>query len=323
MAQVQVAQLGLLQGGTDSLEGFLKLSLAEVMAAYNAASVTNGRHKERNIQNGKSAEFPCIGRTSAVYLKPGESLDDKRTNIPNARRTIVIDGLLTSNQLITDLEEAMLHYDVRGEYTKQMGIALAQALDAGRIAEIAKEAASGKENITGLGKGGVLSKTVTSKGITAETGAAIIEMLLDMKVKMKNNYVPDDGRVVYIKPEGAAALIQHRDVLNKDYGSPYTIIEGEVKKVCGFDLVECPHLTKGGVDNENVLQGGGHIFPADYAKNAMFVAAHRDTIGTLILKSMQVEHARRAEYQADMLVAKMAVGIGGLRPEAAFLGVIA
>lgn len=31
---------------------------------------------------------------------------------------------------------------------------------------------------------------------------------------------------------------------------------------------------------------------------------------------MSLERARRPEYQADQIIAKMAVGVGGLRPEA-------
>ncbi len=35
-----------------------------------------------------------------------------------------------------------------------------------------------------------------------------------------------------------------------------------------------------------------------------------------------MESGRRIEYQADQMIAKMAVGVGGLRPESAFLGIV-
>ena len=54
----------------------------------------------------------------------------------------------------------------------------------------------------------------------------------------------------------------------------------------------------------------------------MFLVAHRSTVGTLTLKDLSVEHARRANLQADQIIAKYAMGHGGLRPEAAFMGVI-
>ena len=45
--------------------------------------------------------------------------------------------------------------------------------------------------------------------------------------------------------------------------------------------------------------------------------AHRSAVGVVKLKDMSLERARRPEYQADQIIAKNAVGVGGLRPEAA------
>ena len=43
---------------------------------------------------------------------------------------------------------------------------------------------------------------------------------------------------------------------------------------------------------------------------------HRSAVGTVKLKDLAMERARRAEYQADQIIAKYAMGHGGLRPEA-------
>lgn len=44
---------------------------------------------------------------------------------------------------------------------------------------------------------------------------------------------------------------------------------------------------------------------------------HRSAVGTVKLKDMALERARRAEFQADQIIGKYAMGHGGLRPEAA------
>ena len=62
-----------------------------------------------------------MGRAVAQYLTPGDNLDDQRKGIHHNERIIPIDGLLTSDVLITDIEDAMNHYDVRAEYSKQLG----------------------------------------------------------------------------------------------------------------------------------------------------------------------------------------------------------
>lgn len=325
MANVTIAQPGLNEGGVDSLARYLKVFAGETITAFERASVTNGRHIVRSIANGKSAQFPVFGRATAAYLKPGKSLDDLRQNIPGSEKIIQIDGLLTTSQMIADLDEALTHFDIRGEYSRQMGEALAQAADGAVLAEAAKMIVAGKENITGLGKGEVLAHKIKAEdiGVTQTMGLELVKMLLDVKTKMSNNYVPANDRYVFMTPTGVNALVASLVAINHDYGAVATITEGNVLRVAGFDIIETPHLTSGGAaKNDGVIQGDGHVFPAAYKDTTVFIAMHRTAVGTVKLKDLALERARRAEYQSDMLVASYAMGHGGLRPEAAFMGVI-
>lgn len=325
MANVTIAQPGLNEGGVDSLARYLKVFAGETITAFERASVTNGRHIVRSIANGKSAQFPVFGRATAAYLKPGKSLDDLRQNIPGSEKIIQIDGLLTTSQMIADLDEALTHFDIRGEYSRQMGEALALAADGAVLAEAAKMIVEGKENITGLGKGEVLVHRLKGEniGATQAMGLELVRMLLEVKTKMSNNYVPANDRYVYMTPIGVNALVSSLVAINRDYGAVATITEGNVLRVAGFDIIETPHLTRGGAEkNDGVIQGNGHEFPAAYKDNTIFIAMHRTAVGTVKLKDLALERARRAEYQSDMLVASYAMGHGGLRPEAAFMGVI-
>lgn len=330
--KIVIASPGL--DSNDASAGRLKMFLTqfagEVLTAYRRKSVTAGRHLERAISAGKAADFPVLGRAKAQYLAPGANLDDLRKPGQQTKVTLQIDGLLTSDCLITDIDEAMNHYDLRSEYAYQIGEALAMARDGGLLAEIAKMALINKELLPGLGKGEVVTRAVAG-GLTAESealGKAIVEELLHIKTAMSNNYVPLEGRVCYMLPIARNALIASRDAINKLYGGVGDIVNGDVNKVCGFDIVECPHLTIGGVASDEggkpdgIMQGDGHIFPADHKDKAAFLCAHRYTVGTLTLKSFSLEHARRPNYQADQIIGKYAIGQGGLRPEAAFMGEI-
>lgn len=331
MADVTIAAPGKVVGNNDRLALFLKVFAGEVLAAFNGKSVTLGRHIERNISSGKSAQFPVFGRAAAAYLKAGGNLDDLRVNIEHAEKIIQIDGLLTSDCLIFDLDEAMAHFDLRGEYSRQLGEALARANDGAVLAELAKMVVADTENIPtnqttgvkGTGKGSIETKSVTSLGENEETGVALFEELLAIKTKMSNNYVPEDERYCYIKPVALNALIAAKDVMNKLYGATMTIADNQPPKLIGFELIETPDLTVGGATvNDGVVQGSGHVFPATYVDSCQMIVAHRTAVGTLTLKGLAVEHARRANLQADQIIAKYAKGYSGLRPEAAFMGVI-
>lgn len=311
-------QQGAKQNTGDQLALFLKVFSGEVLTAFTRASKVMNNHMIKTIDSGKSTSFPVMGRGKAHYLPAGSNLDDLREAIPHNEVVINIDGLLTSDVLITDIFEAMNHYDVRGEYAKQLGEALAIAADGATVAEIAKLVKANTENITGLGKGIVVEKTITGgAGINYETGKAVIDGLLEMKAKWTTQYVPEEERFAYITPEVESAIITSKDAINRDYGAVASIVDGNIDKLCGFKIIAVPHLKAGGADKTGMLGTApeGHVFPTEYTK-ALAVCAHRTAVATVKLKDLQLEHARRPELQADMIIAKDAVGHGGLRPEA-------
>jgi hypothetical protein len=322
MADITIAKQGQIQNAGDELALYLKVFAGEVITAFERSSKCIENHIVRTIEHGKSAQFPVFGRAQAHYLKVGKSLDDLRQNIPHNERIIEIDGLLTSDALISDLYEAMSHYDVRQEYAKQMGESLAISADGAIIAEIAKLVEADKENITGLGKGVKLEKTVKKKEISQDYGLTIVQMLLELKAKMSEQYVPQEDRFVYMTPMGTAALINSYVAINRDFGAVATLVDGVINKVAGFNIIEVPHLTVGGANKEGSLNATGHDFPTAYKNDVVFVGGHRSCVGTVKLKDLALEQARRAEYQADQIIAKYAMGHGGLRPEAAAVGLI-
>jgi hypothetical protein len=303
----------------------MKVWSGEILAAYARIAVTEGLFRQRTIQYGKSASFPAFGRHKAKYLQPGNNLDDQRSQIMNNERVIYIDGMLTSDVLINDLEEAIAHYDYRSEYINQIGEALAISHDASVLAECAKEALNTTPNTSDLPVGGV--KTVTlatgeTVDINKETGAAIRNLLLKIKAAMSTNHVPAANRYAFCDPTMHAALSSNLDFLNQQYGASATLQNSGIISMDGFQIIECPHLTQGGDDNTSVIQGDGHIFPTDYAAKHPIVVCHMGTIGILRLKDFQLERARRANYQSDEIIGKIIEGMGGLRPEGAFIGVV-
>ncbi|WPJ52307.1 major capsid protein [Klebsiella phage RCIP0048] len=248
MANMQGGQqLGTNQGkgqsAADKLALFLKVFGGEVLTAFARTSVTSNRHMQRQISSGKSAQFPVIGRTKAAYLQPGESLDDKRKDIKHTEKTINIDGLLTADVLIYDIE----------------------------LAGLVNLADSVNENIAGLGKPSLL-----------EVGA---KADLTDPVKL-----------------GQAVIAQLTINDRTFYTTP--------------DVDDRPDE-----DEDAEATNQKHAFPATGGKvnkeNVVGLFQHRSAVGTVKLKDLALERARRTEYQADQIVAKYAMGHGGLRPESA------
>lgn len=308
-------------GDRDAL--FMKVFSGEVLTAFARNTVMMSRHQVRTIDHGKSASFAVMGRTRAKYLAAGDSLDDQRKKMEHNERVIAIDGLLTADCLITDIDDAMNHYDVRVEYSRQLGEALAMAADCAVINELANEAAKDATSKDGnipdngvdadkvLGTGKAF-EFVTGLEISQDAtyGNKILEGLLAARAQMTKNYVPMGDRYCLLTPEGYSAVMKALMPDSANYHALFDPNTGKLQTICGFEVIEVPHLLNDGVDGKHALK--------DEIKTAGLqgIVFHRSAVGTVKLKDLAMERARRAEYQADQIIAKYAMGHGGLRPEA-------
>lgn len=307
-------------GERDAL--FMKVFSGEVLTAFARNTVMMSRHQVRTIDHGRSASFAVMGRTRAKYLAPGSSLDDQRKKFEHTEKVIAIDGLLTADCLITDIDDAMNHYDVRVEYSRQLGEALAQSADCAIINELANMAAkdatvpenipdngTGADKVKGTGKSFEFA-TGLEISQSADYGNKIIEGLLAARAAFTKNYVPMGDRYCLLTPEGYSALIKALMPDSANYQALFDPNSGKLQTICGFEVIEVPHLLNEGVD-------GKHTLNAKYTDAGLQgIVFHRSAVGTVKLKDLAMERARRAEYQADQIIAKYAMGHGGLRPEA-------
>ena len=301
-------------GDRDAL--FMKVFSGEVLTAFSRNSVMMSRHVVRTIDHGKSASFAIMGRTRAKYLAPGNSLDDQRKKMEHNERIIAIDGLLTADCLITDIDDAMNHYDVRVEYSRQLGEALAMGADCAIINEVAnladkkvKDNIPTNEDVLGTGKA---FEFVTGLNIdqSKEYGNKILEGLLAARAAMTKNYVPMNDRYCLLTPEGYSAVIKALMPDAANYQALFDPNSGKLQTICGFEVVEVPHLLNDGVDGKHALSS------TIKTAGLQGIVFHRSAVGTVKLKDLAMERARRPEYQADQMIAKYAMGHGGLRPEA-------
>jgi hypothetical protein len=332
------------KGTTDStgLALFLKVFGGEVLTAFERQAKTLDKVMVRTITAGKSAQFPVMGRTTARYLKQGESLDTNRKDIKHGEKVISIDGLLATDVLIYDIEDAMNHYDVRAEYSRQLGEALAMAADVANYAEMAKlvnsrGTAATNANIAGLGSSPlVMVGTKDTAALPAKFGTQVIEALTLMRAQFTKNYVPAGDRTFWTNPDVYSALLSALMPNAANYAALIDPETGNIRNVMGFEVVETPHMVRADAVDvaTDTLDKVGHIFPAGgtaiteanfttptgtqkiNAEDVIGLCSHRSAVATLKLRDMALERARRPEYQADQIIAKYAMGHGGLRIEA-------
>lgn len=319
MANATVSYTGQVNnaGAQDAL--FLKVFSGEVMTAFQEACVTEPRHIVRNISNGKSAQFPILGKIGAEYHTPGSELVG--LTMPANEKIITIDDLLVSHAFLSNIDEAKNHYDVRGPYAAEMGNALAYTYDK-HILALSILAARGSSPVTGESGGG----SVTAATMLSDTtGAVLIASLFNAAKILDQNNIPAEGRFVYLNPTAFYLLAQNPLVQSSLFGTSSSLKDAKVPMVAGIEIVRTNHAPFGTTvaTGSTLLSGGAGLSGSGADKyagvftNTVGVVMQKAAVGTVKLMDLAMESQYDIRRQGTLMVAKYAMGHGILRPAAA------
>ncbi|WP_153349681.1 capsid protein [Sinorhizobium meliloti] len=304
MADAIVSRLGQANGAGDVKANFVKVATGEVITAFAQTTEFADKHMVRNIKEGKSASFPATGRTTgARYHTPGSQV--LGTVFKANERVITIDDLLLTDAFVANIDEAMNHFEVRGEITKQMGEELAQAYDE-NVARVGVLAARASAVVDGLPGGSALTNAayLTDSDVLAAAffqAAAIFD----------EKFVPASERFGYVKPVQYYALAQNTKVINKDWDGKGSYSDGKVVKIADIPLVKTANLPNG-----KSFATGPTAYQGVFTNTAALIM-HKAAVGTVKLLDLAMETEYMVSRQGTLMVAKYAVGHGILRPECA------
>jgi hypothetical protein len=306
MANATVSRIGQANQAGDPLALFLKVFSGEVLAAFQETNVFLSRTTVRTITSGKSAQFPSTWKGTAGYHTPGTELVGK--TVGHNERVITIDDLLVADRFVADIDEAMSHYDIRGTYAKDVGRALAQAMDK-NIAQVGVLTARAAANITGS-PGGTRIVSASMK-TNADT---IVGAIYDAKKALVKADVPQQDLYAYLAPDqyylllsSGSKAIQRELNSGVDNGS---IAGGTLERIAGIPLVVSNNMPSTNVTT------GPTAYQGDFTATAGLVM-HKAAVGTVKLIDLKV----RADYDprrlGTLIVGMYASGHGILRPECA------
>lgn len=311
MSNANPSGIGLVNnaGTADAL--FLKQFSGEVLTSFEQATVTADKQMVRTIANGKSAQFPVMGRSSAAYHTPGAEITG--TDINHNEKVITINDLLLSSHFISNIEEAKNHYDVRSVYSSEMGRALAFQMDK-HVLQTMAQAAAASANV---GDSGYASGTIITDADSNTNADSLIGSIFDAAEALDDAYVPSEGRFCFLKPEQYYLLANASKAVNVDFSGQGSIANGNVVQIAGINLVKTPHLPTSNITGTGVDAGGAGGRQAVAAANTTALIAHTSAVGTVKLMDLAVESEYDIRRQGTLMVAKYAMGHGVLRPEAA------
>ena len=316
------------QPGRNNLAGvdtalFLDKFSGEVLTVFDKSNIMLPLSNVKRITEGRSFQWPRIGRTEALYHAKGENLmldsNGYLKELETTAVTIQVDKPLISTTFIDNWDALLSHYDYRAEVAKQLGESLSDTIDS----QLMRLVALAAEEATPFA--GAINADV--KGATVEISAAATETIKDgirkATVALKRNNVRADDIVVAVSPEDYMALLMDDSVSSYDYASSANSdrSEGRFLKLFGVKIVETNRLGATGI--------GGGTFTADAGELNDYVGVdgdftdvralmwHKDAIGTVLRQDIMSEAEYRMDFQGTQLLTKMVAGHGILRGECA------
>ena len=332
---------------------FRTIYLTEVVKAFQENNIMSGLTQARSISSGKSATFPTFWKTNAHYHAPGDADLDGTNQVRHDEIVITCDRVLMSDIKVAEIEELVNHFDVRGMYAEQMGNALAQAYDK-QLMAMAYQATHTRYDRLKDGSAnqpawaGVKRETATPTAMN--TPALLVDGIYEALQTLEEYDVPTEGLVCILKPQEYYILINGNSsqsvALDRDYGGEGSIAAGVIPRVAGIPIIKSNNLPTtdltaatgasiNGVALEEHAAGGApawddgvpDVAPEDGSTTSKYAVdarkfkgliLHPTCLGTVKLMDLKYEDEYLIQKQATLMVAKMAVGHGVLREEAAF-----
>jgi len=295
-------------GANDAL--FLKVFSNEVLASFLKENKMLGMTTVRTISSGKSAQFPVTGTVSASYHTAGNEITGQA--IKHNEKVINIDNMLLADAFVAEIDELRNHYDVRSEYAKQLGQALANTTDK-YLLSLAILASQASANITG----GVGGYSITDAD--ANTNAdSLIGSIFEAIQRLDENNVPSSDRFIVVAPDQYYQLANVDKLVNRDFSDQAgDFAKGTVMSIGGVPVIKSNTGTSVyNTDLSASISGANNTYNGDFT-NYYATVFHKSAIGTVKLKDMVMEATYDPRRLGTLMTARMAMGHGILRPESA------
>ena len=309
MANATPSFLGKANNSGDDNALFLKLFSGEVLSAFARANKMLPMTTVRTIANGKSASFPLVGTTTAEYHTPGAEITG---NVINANeKVITIDDMLIAHSFVSELDELKNHYDVRQIYSKELGEALARKVD-DHLLQLAVLGARSSGLVSGRSGGSAITDA------DANTNASsLIDSIFEGAEDLDNNSVPENDRFCVVSPDIYYKIVNNDKILNRDFGGVNGVYaDGTVLKVAGINIVKSTATATAFTDLSSAsTTGHNNTYTGDFS-NTVAVIFHKSSIGSVKLMDLKMDTEYDLRRSGTLMVGKMAMGSGFLRPEA-------
>jgi hypothetical protein len=304
MSNANPNRLGQVKNTGDDKALFMEQYAGEVLASFQEEYKLAGHVTERNISHGKSASFPTIGTIGSEYHVPGTEITG--LNVEHSEVTVGLDPMLISHVFIANIDEAMNHYDVRSEYTRQQGLELAKRRQLNELRCAIRAARTLEGPVAGQPGGSVLVDTKMATDATVLANA-----IRAARQTFDEKEIPEEDVICALRPAQWYLLTQNKDLIDRDYNptAGASLAQAVIDSVARIKLLKTNHMPGANDKANTTLQAKYRIDTS----GTVAVAFHKSAVATLKLLDLALEDAYDARRQGTLMLSKFALGHDPLR----------
>jgi len=289
----------------------LKLFSGEVFTAFNNASIFKGLVRNYTLRGAKSKQFLLTGKLNAGFHVAGQPILGD-TALKANEKTILMDDLLVSSQFTYDLDEIISQYSTRSELSKQIGESLANFYDL-RIARVLDMASREASVVTGE-PGGFEVSIGSGNQLAAQS---IVDGFFEAASVLDERNAPQEGRSAVLSPRQYHSLVSSVDtnILNRDLGNNQGDLNSGkgLVSIAGIRIYKSNNLPFMAAYNSAVT--GENNDYTDTNATCCGLIFHKQAAGVLESVAPTIETTSNdfnVQYQGQLIVGKLAMGVGSL-----------
>lgn len=149
-----------------------------------------------------------------------------------------------SSFMIEDIVNTQSMYNLRSEYTREAGYALARDIDNFVLGHRASINSYDSQRIISYNNGTIntLGDGTLNAHYTGTPAPLTYAAILAAKQKLDEADVPDDGRVLYVSPAQYIQLLQITVFISVDFNAGKPLASGRVGYIAGFEVIKTSQL---------------------------------------------------------------------------------
>jgi hypothetical protein len=229
------------------------------------ASLANRDYEGEITGMGDTVKINSIGRVTIGDYTKNTNISAAET-LTDAQTTLTIDTAKYFNFQVDDIDKAQTKPKVMDAAMRDAGWGIADAIDT-LLAGLHTQTPSGNK----IGADGASAKL----GLVLTAGSAFYDYLVDLKVILDQNNVPQEGRWVVVPAWAHGVMLKDNRFVNATETGNQILRNAAIGRAAGFDVYMSNNVTDDGQATKTYRVMAGYPGTISYAEQVVEVEAYR------------------------------------------------